>query len=184
MENSPARKDGYEMGYVHDVAMSRWFSPKDCMRSAGTWAEAEVVGIADVWCLIRTAAAAAFNLAIPIRLWQNSADGKGCKLVSVDVGWICGTADPTTLTASIFKVTKQADGAVLAAGTAVTFTYDAEHLTNAARVDQDEHWMTLTITTPEWMDDDVQWHVEIYCDAALTSALQYLGARANYTLRL
>jgi hypothetical protein len=172
------------MGYVHDTAMSQWMSPKQALKSAGTWAEGEVTGIADVWCIKRTAAAAAFNLAIPVKLHQNSAAGKGSKLVSVDVGWIVGTADPVTLTASIFKVTKGIDTAVLVAGSAVTFTYDAEHLNNAARVDQDEHWMTLTITTPEWLDHDDYWHVEIYVDAALTTAFQYLGARANYTLRL
>jgi hypothetical protein len=172
------------MGYVHDTAMSRWLFPNEAMASAGTWTQRESTTAADLWCIGRSAADATFNLMIPIKGWQNSADGKGTKLVSIDIWFYIGTAALDSMAASIFKVTKAADNAALPAGVAVTFSYDTGHDTAGERIDADEHVMTLTLDTPVWLDHEDLYFVELACDAALTSVFEYLGSRVNYTLRV
>ena len=44
--------------------------------------------------------------------------------------------------------------------------------------------MTLTLTTPIWLDNDDLVQVRLTLDAAATSVVRFHGARANYTLRL
>jgi hypothetical protein len=52
-------------------------------------------------------------------------------------------------------------------------------------VDVDEHKMTLTITTPFWIDNDEYILVELTIDqAGDTGVVNLLGAIANYTLRI
>jgi hypothetical protein len=173
------------MGYVHDTAMAKWIWPQEFMHSAGTWTQKETA-TADVWCVERSAANATWNTLIPIKLPQNSVAGKGSKLVSVDVGFVITAAGGAVdvLAAAIYKVTKQADGGALAAGTSVTFTYDVGHDAAEERVDADEHWMTLTLSTPEWLDNDDLWFVEIAGDGSAGSIIEFLGARVNYTFRV
>jgi hypothetical protein len=172
------------MGYVHDTAMVKWIQPNEFMHSAGTWTQKETA-TADVWCVERTAADATWNTLIPIKVPQNGAAGKGSKLVSIDVGFVITAAGALdALTATIYKVAKQADGAALAAGTSVAFSYDTGHDTAPERIDADEHWMTLTLTTPVWLDDDEIWFVEIAGDGSAAGVIEFLGARINYTLRV
>jgi len=173
------------MGYVHDTAMSMWVSPREAMHSAGTWTEKETA-TADVWCVERTANNSTWNTMIPIKIPQNGSAGKGSKLVSVDVGYLITAAGGAVdvLDALIYKVTKQADGAALAVGVSVAFSYDTGHDTAPERVDADEHWMTLTLTTPVWLDDDDIWFVEIAGDGSAGSVFELLGMRINYTLRV
>jgi hypothetical protein len=82
------------------------------------------------------------------------------------------------------KVTRGADGAD-ATVAAQTFTYDTGHDTAGERVDVDEHKMTLTITTPFWIDNDEYVLVELTCDqAGDTGVIELLGAVANFTSRM
>jgi hypothetical protein len=171
------------MGYVHDVAMAEWVFPNEVANSAGTWTQKETA-TADVWCIERTAANATWNTQIPIKIQQNGSAGKGSKLVSIDVGFVVLIEAMDAVTATLYKVTKQADGAVLVAGSAVTFTYDTGHDTANERIDVDEHWMTLTLSTPEWLDDGDLWFVEIAGDGGGNGVFEFLGARINYTLRV
>jgi hypothetical protein len=171
------------MGYVHDTAMSLWIDPAKAMHSAGTWTQKETA-TADVWCVERTAANATWNTHLPIPLPQNSAANKGSKLVSIDIWYVVLTEALDSLAATVYKVTKGADGAALAAGSAVTFTYDTGHDAAAERVDVDEHVMTLTITTPEWLDHEDIWFVELAGDGGANGVFELLGARANYIMRV
>jgi hypothetical protein len=80
-------------------------------------------------------------------------------------------------------MTLPADGSA-ASTAAVTTTYDTGHDAAAERIDVDEHKMTLTVTTPFWVDDDEACYVELVVDAAATSVFKMIGARANFTLRV
>jgi len=175
------------MGYVHDVNMAIWVAPTKFMHSQGTWTTKETA-TADVWCVERTANNNTYNSFIPIRPPQNSNALKGSKLVSVDIGYIVTAAGGAldSLIPVIYKVTKQIDGAALVAGSAtlLAFGYDLGHDTAGERAAAGNHWMTLTLTTPLWMDDDDLYFVEVASDGSAGSVHEFLGARINFTLRM
>ena len=93
------------------------------------------------------------------------------------------TGDLDALSAEVYlSVIPGQAGAI--ATTAQTSHYDSLHDTAAKRITQAVHKMTLTLTTPVWIDDDNEAFVELTVDAAATSAFKLYGARANYTLRV
>jgi len=171
------------MGYVHDTAMSQFIPPNKCHYVTGTWTDA-AGSIANTICKSKAQANETAVVTIPSALPQNSASYKGSKLVSIDIWWECLTLAMDAVTAAIYKATLPAQGADFAAPTAQTFTYDADHDLAAERITLNEHKMTLTITTPFWMDDDDLVTVQLTMDAGATSDLTFFGARANYTFRV
>ena len=44
--------------------------------------------------------------------------------------------------------------------------------------------MTTTITTPAWIDEDEHYVASLVVDAAAATVFSFIGARANYTLRV
>jgi hypothetical protein len=88
------------------------------------------------------------------------------------------------VTALIHQIILPAQGAAMPAVVVKAFTYDADNDTAAERLTLDEHKMTLTLTTPFWMDNDDLILVQLTMDAGATSELGFHGARANYTLRV
>lgn len=171
------------MGYVHDTQMSQYIPPTLCHFVTGTWTDA-AGSIAGTICKSKAAADNTAVVTIPIMIPSNAASYKGCKLVSVDVWWEVLTAAMDAVTAVINKAVLPATGADFAAVSAQAFSYDTGHDTAGERLTLDEHKMTLTLTTPIWLDNDDIILVEITFDAALTSALTFFGARANYTFRV
>ena len=169
------------MGYVHDTSMSQFIPPEVAQFSAGTWTDAVA---SNVWSRQKAAADAAAVVKIPIGIPQNSASQKGAYLRSIDIWFKVTTAALDSLAATIYKATLPADGAAYAAPSSQAFSYDAGHDTAAERIDVDEHKMTLTLTTPFWLDDDDEVYVELAVDGALTSVFDYYGSRANFTLRI
>jgi hypothetical protein len=108
---------------------------------------------------------------------------KDSKLELIEINYEIHKAVTTSFTASLSKVARGAYGSDASVATQ-TFTYDAGHDAAGERVDVDEHKMTLTITTPFWLDNDVYVLVELTCDqAGDTGVIELLGAIANYTLR-
>jgi hypothetical protein len=94
-----------------------------------------------------------------------------------------GAAALTALTAVVNKATRGGDAAD-ATIAAQMFTYNTSHDTVGEWVDIDEHKMTLTITTPFWLDNDEYILVELTIDqAGDTGVVNLLGAIANYTFR-
>jgi len=169
------------MGYVHDTAMSQFIGPDEMLNSAGTWT---ATNASNVWFARRTAANATWVTKIPIRLPQNSAAYKGSKLVSIDIWYDITTEAMDAVAAVLYKATMGADGATCAVAAAVTTSYDAGHDAAGERVDVDQHKMTLTVTTPEWMDDGDEWYVELSGDGGANGVFDMYGARANFTLRV
>ena len=167
-------------GYVHDTHMSQFLPFSLFSHSAGTWTATVA---SNVWYARRTAADAASTTRIPVLLPSNSSGSKGAYLTSVDVFYRVVTAALDALQADLYKMTVGADGALQTVA-AVTTTYDTGHDAAAERIDVDEHALTLTLSTPVWVDNDEEIFVEVVVDNAATSLLDLFGARANFTLRL
>lgn len=171
------------MGYVNDTKMSQFLPPTMAHFVTGTWTDAA----GQVASTIVKTKAAADNtgvITIPIVIPSNSGSYKGCYLKTIDVYWECSSLAMDAVTALVHKVTLPADGAAIGTVEALTFSYDTGHDTAAERLTLDQHKMTLTLTTPEWLDDDEVIQVQITADAGATSVFDYIGARANFELRL
>lgn len=175
---------GMELGgYVHDTTVSWWIDFTLFSHNSGTWTMT-VGPVANSYMSRRTAAAATSITRIPIVVPQNSITGKGSYLKSIDIWFEYTTAAPTSLDALIWKNVLPADTAAIAAASAVAFSYDTGHDTAGERDNVDQHKMTLTLTTPVWLDDDDLIFVELTSVNATTTLLDFYGARANCTLRL
>lgn len=170
------------MGYVHDTHMSQFIPPSEFEMSAGTWAMAVA---SNVVSRDRTAADASFTALIPIPIPSNASAYKGARLKSIDVWYSIGTgAADDFATVELEKMVLGVDD-VAPTGAAVTITQDTGHDTAAERkaVD-DDHCMTVTITTPAWLDDGDAYWLQLVVDCALTTVFKFFGARANYELRV
>lgn len=171
------------MGYVNDTHMHYWLSPHAWSYVTGTWAAAAGV-VANTTVMKRTAGDALSTVTIPVTVPSNDGPNKGCYVKSIDIYFEI-TANPLdSLAATIYLATLPADGAAFAAPASQTFTYDTGHDIAAERIDVDQHKMTLTITTPIWIEEDQLLTVEIAIDNAAASVIEFLGALVNYTYRL
>ena len=168
------------MGYVHDTAMSQFVPPTVMHVVTGTYTNA-AGAVAGTIALHRAAAASTGVINIPIILPSNSVAMKGAYLKSVEVDYECLLAAATSVTFTMNKVTRGADGAV-AVVSAVTVTQDLTAATDAA--DQDQHKCTVTVTTPAWIDNDEYYLLVMTAICGGTVTLDILGAVINYTLRV
>ena len=170
------------MGYVNDTHMSQFIFPSEFQHSAGTWTISEA---SNLMKSARTAADAAFTTLIPIPIPSNDSAHKGAKLKSIDVFYAIGTAAADDFaTVELEKMALGADDTAVT-GAAVTTTCDAGHDTAAERLAVDtDHVMTITLTTPEWIDDAAAFFLKLVVDAAAGTVFTFFGARANYTLRI
>jgi hypothetical protein len=170
------------MGYVHDTAMTQWITPLQVYGDTAAWTlGAGQVANSFVYKCDATDEVA--NLFIPIPLPSNSVDMKGCYLRSIEIDFEILIAALDVLTPVIYKMVRGADGADVTVSTPA-FSYDTGHDTAAERIDVDEHKMTLTLDTAAWIDNDHYYWVKLPFDKAATSTVEFLGAFANYTLRV
>jgi hypothetical protein len=169
------------MGYVHETHMSQYIPPSLFHRPTGTWTTpagqvagtiVEHVAAADQTGLV--------NIPILIPSCSMASVGHGAYLTSIEIDYEILTADCDAFTFVINKVTRGADTAV-AVVAAQTFT-QTPTAANAKTTDQ--HKAILTITTPFWLDNDEYVLVEVTVNQALTTTVDFLGAVANYTLRV
>ncbi len=169
------------MGYVHDEHMSKFIHPGDFEMSAGTWTITEASSVVSN---DREAADASVTVLVPIRVPSNSVALKGAKLTSIDIGYLIGTAAADDFaTVELEKTTIGADN-VAAAGEAPAITPDTAHDSGAKRKAVDDHTMTITIDSPEFLDDGDCYWLKMIIDAAATTVLKFYGAVAHYTLRV
>lgn len=168
------------MGYVHDTA-SAFVIPISLMEFVtGTWAAAVD---SNVWTMDKSASDETATVYIPIQVPSNDDLNKGFYLESVEIHFEVETASLDALSAAIKKASMPADGSAISPSS-VTTTYDSGHDTAAERKDVDHHQMTLTLSTPEWIDGDEMFWIEISVDAAMTSVYKQGHAIAKGTLRL
>ncbi len=164
---------------MHNTHFSQYIPPTLFHPVTGTftWVAGDVAGTI---AMNRAAANETTVISIPIKIPSNSVALQGCKLASVEIDYEVKVAEPTSITATINKVTRGADTAV-ASVAAVTFT-QSPTAANSKTVDQ--HKLVLTITTPFWIDNDE------YVIAVLTivagaggTTEKFLDAVANFTMR-
>jgi hypothetical protein len=164
---------------IHNTHFAQYIPPNLMHCVTGTWTDiaGQVTGT-----IVRHKAAAAetATVNIPIPIPSNSIGLNGCKLASVELDYEILTAACTSVTASIVKVVRGIDTAV-AVVSAPAATQDLVAAVGAATVDQ--HKLTVTLTTPAWIDNDEYYFLKVIFVAATTSLIDLLAAVANFTFR-
>jgi hypothetical protein len=169
------------MGYIHDSSMRYFVPPSLGGGSGGTWAHT-LDGTH--WYLQRNATSGNFYLGIPVAVPHQSAnDNRGSRVSSVDVYYSVYDADMTTLTPEINLETLPTLAEWDAPATPA-FTYDADHNTNAERIVQGSHVMTLTLTTALWIEGGQCLRLDLYGSVGAAAIFRFWGAQVHYTLRI
>ena len=167
------------MGYVHDTHMSQYIPPTAFHCVTGTWTYT-AGNVAGTISKHKATADDTCTVTIPIILPSNSVALKGAKLLSVEIDYEFTGAAATDVLATCSKVTRGADTAV-AVVTDVPVTQDLAHAVAATL--QDQHKLTVTITTPAWIDNDEYFLLVLTIDTN-SAVIELLGAVANFTLRM
>jgi len=173
------------MGYVHDTNFSQWIPPTAFHPVTGTFTFT-AGGVTDTISLHRAAANQTSVITIPIIVPSNSAvdvaglPNKGALLKSIEVDYEITIAEPTSITWTLNKVKRGADGAV-AVVSAITKT---DTLAAAAAKTVDQHKQTITITTPAYVENDEYYLLQASIVAGAGGTVNdFLGAVANYTFK-
>ena len=168
------------MGYVHNVHMSQYIPPTAMHCVTGTYTN--VAGqVVDTVCVHRAANAATGVVNIPIILPSSTTGQQGAMLNSIEVDYELLVAVAVSVTAVLNKVTRGAD-TVVASVAVPTITQDLA--AGVAAVVQDQHKLTVTVTTPAWTDDDEYYLLEMSFECGAAVTIDVLAAVANYTLRV
>jgi len=162
--------------------MSQYIPPTLFHCITGTWTQA-AGAVAGTIAKHVAATDEASVVTIPIMLPSNSQGLQGAYLKSIEIDYEILIAACDAVDAVVNKVTRGADGAV-AVVAAQAFTYDTGHDVDTERYDVDQHKMTITITTPFWLDNDVYVLLELTFDKAATTTVDLLGAVANFDLEI
>jgi hypothetical protein len=168
------------MGYVHDTHMSQFIPPTAFHYVTGTWTNA-AGQVAGTIAKHKSANAETTTVTIPIKLPSNSVAQKGAYLKSVEVDYELIAAAAVGVTATMKRVVRGADTAVAVAN-AVTITQDLAAATDAAT--EDQHKLTVTLTTPAWIDNDEYYLLALSMVAPAVATTDILAAVANFTLRV
>ena len=165
---------------IHNTHVSQFIPPTVWHYATATMTQ--VAGnVAGTIAMNRAAANQTSVINIPIMIPSNSVALQGAKLTSIEVDFENAVAEATSFTWTLNKVTRGAEGAV-AVVAAVTKT-DAIATATAKTVDQ--HKQVVTLTTPEWVDNDVYYLLELSLVAGAGGQTNhFLGAVANFTLRM
>ena len=160
--------------------MSQYIGPRLFHAVTGTFTY--IAGqVAGTIALHRAAVDQTTVVTIPIILPSNSIGLQGAKLTSIEVDYEILTAEPTSITWTLNKVTRGLDTAV-AVVTAVTKT---DTLAAAGAKTVDQHKQVLTLTMPIWLDNDEYLLVQASMVAgAGGNTSDFLGAVVNYTARM
>jgi hypothetical protein len=164
---------------IHNTHISQFIPPTAFHFSTATMTQ--VAGsVAGTIAMNRAAAAQTSLITVPILIPSNSIALQGAKLASIEIDYEIFTAEPTSITATVKKVTRGIEGAV-AVVTEQTFTQSPAA---AASKTVDQHKLVLTITTPIWLDNDEYVLAQLSLVAGATDTAHFLGAVANFTLRM
>jgi hypothetical protein len=169
------------MGYIHDTSMRYFVPPSLGGGSGGTWVHT-LDGVH--WYLQRNAVGGEFYLGIPVAVPQQSANtNRGSRVSSIDVYYSIYDADMTTLTPE-FNLETLPASAEWGEPTNPTFTYDTGHDSNAERVVQGYHTMTLTLSTALWVEGGDYLRLDLYGAVGAAAIFRFWGAQIHYTLRI
>ena len=147
-------------------------------KSAGTW----TLGVSsNVVSEARTAAAASFELLVPVVLPGSEAYHQGAKVKAIRLYYQIGTAAASDFaTVAVHKMTL---GSAVT-GAAVTVSLDGNHDTAAKRKAIGVHEMTITITDGVWLKEDEGMYLQCVVSAAATTVFTLFGAVLDYEMGL
>ena len=167
-------------GYVHDTAMSQMIPCTACHYVTGTWTMA-AGNVANTIAMAKAAAAETAVINIPIEIPSNSVALKGCYLKTIEADYEIGTLACTSVTATMYKITRGADTVGLTA-TSVPVTQDL--VAGAGAASAAKHKLTVTITTPAWIANTEYYLLVLTVVAVATSVFKMNSAVANFTMRI
>lgn len=174
------------MGYVHDQDFAFPISPFQCYGTVATWAigAGQVAGAMSYKCDATDETA---HLFVEVRTPSHKPDSagnavKGFKIVDIEIDYEITAAACDAVDVVINKIKRGADGAVYVVSTPA-FSYDTGHDTAAERYDVDQHKMTLSLTTPIWVEDDEYFVLDFTINKAATSIFEIYGGVVHGTLR-
>lgn len=147
-------------------------------KSAGTW----TLGVSsNVVSEARTAAAASFDLLVPVVLPGSEAYHQGAKVKAIRLYYQIGTAAASDFaTVAVHKMTL---GSAVS-GAAVTVSLDGNHDTATKRKAIGVHEMTITITDGAWLKEDEGMYLQCVVSAAATTVFTLFGAVVDYEMGL
>ncbi len=167
-------------GYVHDTAMCQFIPPTAFHIVTGTWTQAAGT-VAGTVCMHKAAAAESPVVNIPIVIPSNSVALKGAYLKTIEIDYEIQVAALTSITASLNQVNRAADTAGVTV-TAITVTQDLAAAVAAATVAK--HKLTVTLTTPQWINNNQYMLLKLALVAPGTTTVDLLSAVANFTERI
>ncbi len=167
------------MGYVHDTGMSQYIPPTLFHCVTGTWTLTAGV-VAGTISKHKASNSETTVVNIPIMVPSNSVALKGSYVKSVEVDYEFTGAAATSVTASMNKVTRGADTSV---ATVADVPVSQDLVANAAAKTLDQHKLTVTLTTPVWIDND-EYLLLVLTIVASTAVIEMLGAVVNFTERI
>lgn len=174
------------MGYLHDANFAFPISPFHCYGTVATWAigAGQVAGAMSYKCDATDETAHLFiEVRVPSHLDDSAGVAvKGFKVTDFELNFEITTAALDAMSAVINKIKIGADGSVYVVSNP-DFTYDTGHDTAAERVDVDQHRMTLSVTTPEYCEDDEYYVIDLTIDKATTSIFEFYGGVAHGVFR-
>jgi hypothetical protein len=161
--------------------MSEFIPPAAIGKTAGTWTPAIANNLPNE---ARGAADGVFTLLVPVTVPSSANYHNGARLKSIDLYYAIsvGACDDVA-SFSLDKITLPANASA-PTGAAVTATADSANDTGAKRKTAAAHTLTITVTTPEWVDNDTAYVLSLVVDAAANSVFTLYGARANFDLRI
>jgi hypothetical protein len=164
---------------IHNTHFAQYIPPTVFHPVTGTftWTAGQVAGTI---AMNRAAANQTSVITIPIQVPSNSIGLQGVKLTSIEVDYEVLTAEPTSITWTLNKVTRGIEGAV-AVVAAITKT---NTVADAAAKTVDQHKQVITVTTPAWIDNDEYYLLECSIVAGAGGTVnQFYAAVANFTFR-
>jgi hypothetical protein len=164
---------------IHNTHFAQYIPPTKWHYVTGTFTN--VAGsVAGTIAVNRAAANETSVVTIPLEVPSNSVALQGVKLESIEIDYEFFTAEPTSLTWTLNKVTRGADGAD-AVVAPVPFT---QAIAAASAKTVDEHRQVITLTTPAWINSNEYYLLQASIVAgAGGNTAHFLAAVANYTLK-
>jgi len=173
-------KNGQLGGYVHDTAMCQFIPPTAFHIVTGTWTQAAGT-VSGTICMHKAAAAETNVINIPITIPSNSVALKAAYLKTIEIDYEIQVAALTSLTASLNQVNRVAD-TVGVTVTAITVTQDLAAAVAASTLAK--HKLTVTLTTPQWINNNQYMLLKLAMVAPATTTVDLLSAVANFTERI
>jgi len=167
------------MGYLYDTGFAQFIPTGAVLTSGGTYSNTILSG--GLVYRQRTAADAAFTIAMPVAIPSNNGIRKGCLLKSVEFLYQISTAELDAITpVELYKIAFAADGTPTATDIGITLNADA--LSSALRKTVAYHRIVATLNTPVWVDNDATYNLRIDLDGSATGVFRIFGGIANFTL--